>query len=75
MLPGGSATSFPRGETFQLPDGASYHNSCGEWLLLSRSGYGYFLMNPFTKAVPLPSLYSYSFYQEPVDFAEDYGSV
>ncbi|XP_021317170.1 uncharacterized protein LOC8083015 isoform X2 [Sorghum bicolor] len=73
MLPGGSATSFPRGETFHLPDGASYHNSCGEWLLLSRSGYGYFLMNPFTKAtVPLPSLYSYSYYREPVDFAEDY---
>jgi hypothetical protein len=59
---------LPGGETFQLQDGVSYYNSCGEWLLLSRNGYGCFLMNPFTKAtMPLPSLY-----QEPVDFAEDY---
>lgn len=73
VLPSGSATSFPRGETFQLQDDISYQNSCGKWMLLSRSGYGYFLMNPFTKAtMPLPSLYSYRYYEEAVDFAEDY---
>ena len=36
VLPGGNVISIPHGETFQLPEGLRYHNSCGEWLLLSR---------------------------------------
>ncbi|CAL4897167.1 unnamed protein product [Urochloa decumbens] len=36
VLPGGNAISFPHGKTFQLLEGVRYHNSCGEWLLLSR---------------------------------------
>ncbi|RLM68968.1 hypothetical protein C2845_PM17G00230 [Panicum miliaceum] len=72
VLPGGNAISFPHGETFQLPEGVRYHNSCGEWLLLSRDDGSCFLMNPFTKAtMPLPSLSSYSYYEEPVEVSED----
>ncbi|XP_066339056.1 uncharacterized protein [Miscanthus floridulus] len=72
MLPDGSATSFPHRETFQLPDGMRYHNSCGEWLLLSRNDGSCLLMNHLTKAtMPLPSLSSYSYYQEPVEAPED----
>lgn len=68
VLPDGSATSIPHGETFQLPDGVRCHSSCGEWLLLSRHDGSCFLMNHFTKAtMPLPSLSSYSYYQEPVE--------
>ncbi|KAG2614587.1 hypothetical protein PVAP13_3NG251494 [Panicum virgatum] len=72
VLPGGNVISFPHGETFQLPEGVRCHNSCGEWLLLSRDDGSCFLMNPFTKAtMPLPSLSSYSFYEEPVEVPED----
>ena len=72
VLPGGNVISFPHGKTFQLPEGVRYHNSCGEWLLLSRDDGSCFLMNPFTKAtMPLPSLSSYSFYEEPVEVPED----
>jgi hypothetical protein len=55
LLPGGNVISFPHGETFQLPEGVRYHNSCGEWLLLSRDGTSCFSMNPFTKATMLLS--------------------
>ncbi|OQU82738.1 hypothetical protein SORBI_3005G015100 [Sorghum bicolor] len=73
VLPDGSATSFPRGETFQLPTGMRHHNSYGEWLLLSRNDGSCLLMNQFTKAtMPLPSLSSHSYYQEPVGGNEDY---
>jgi len=72
VLPGGNVISIPHGETFQLPEGLRYHNSCGEWLLLSRDDGSCFLMNPFTKAtMPLPSLSSYSCYEEPVEVPED----
>jgi len=73
LRPDGSATSFPHGETFRLPDGMRYHNSCGEWLLLSRNDGSCLLMNHFTKAtMPLPSLSSRSYYQEPAEGTEDY---
>ncbi|CAD6258654.1 unnamed protein product [Miscanthus lutarioriparius] len=67
VLPDGSATSFPCGsETFHLPDGVRYHNSCGEWLLLSQGDCSCFLMNPFTKATMLvPKLCSYTTYSDP----------
>ncbi|CAN6330207.1 unnamed protein product [Urochloa humidicola] len=72
VLPGGNVISFPHGETFQLPEGMRYHNSCGEWLLLSRDDDSCFLLNPFTKAtMPLPNLSSYSYYKEPVEIPED----
>ncbi|CAN6323277.1 unnamed protein product [Urochloa humidicola] len=72
LVPGGNAISFPHGETFQLPEGVRYHNSCAEWLLLSRDDDSCFLMNPFTKAtMPLPNLSSYSYYKEPVEIPED----
>nr|TKW07540.1 hypothetical protein SEVIR_7G313950v2 [Setaria viridis] len=72
VLPGVNVISFPHGETFQLPEGVRYHNSCGEWLLLSCDDHNCFLMNPFTKAtMPLPSLSSYSYYEDPVEVAED----
>ncbi|KAF8706385.1 hypothetical protein HU200_030649 [Digitaria exilis] len=72
VLPRGDIISFPHGETFQLPPGVRCHNSCGEWLLLSRDDDSCFLMNPFTKAtMPIPSLSSYSYYEEPVEIAED----
>ncbi|KAL6597481.1 hypothetical protein ACP70R_046921 [Stipagrostis hirtigluma subsp. patula] len=72
VLPGGSVVSFPNGETFQLPDGTRYHNSCDEWLVLSRDDDNCFLMNPFTNAtMPLPSLSSYSYYDETVEVDED----
>ncbi|CAM0152481.1 unnamed protein product [Urochloa decumbens] len=49
-----------------------YHNSCGEWLLLSRDDDNCFFMNPFTKTtMPLPSLSSYSYYEDPVEVPED----
>ncbi|CAL4995882.1 unnamed protein product [Urochloa decumbens] len=72
VLPGGNVISFPHGKTFQLSEGVRYHNSCGEWLLLSRDDSSCFLMNPFTKAtMPLPSLSSYSYYEEPVEVPKD----
>ncbi|CAO2145381.1 unnamed protein product [Urochloa humidicola] len=72
VLPGGKVISFPHGKTFRLPEGVRCHNSCDEWLLLSRDDDSCFLMNPFTKAtMPLPSLSSYSYYEEPVEIPED----
>ncbi|KAF8648838.1 hypothetical protein HU200_064538 [Digitaria exilis] len=72
VLPEGDIISFPHGETFQLPPGVRCHNSCGEWLLLSRDDESCFLMNPFAKAtIPIPSLSSYSCYEEPAEIAED----
>ncbi|WVZ62922.1 hypothetical protein U9M48_012612 [Paspalum notatum var. saurae] len=72
MLPGGDVVSFPQGKTLRLPDGLRYHNSCGEWLLLSRGDKSCFLMNPFTKAtMPLPALCSYTTYTEPVEAFHD----
>ncbi|XP_066338957.1 putative F-box protein At5g55150 [Miscanthus floridulus] len=67
VRPDGSATRFPCGsETIHLPDGVRYHNSCGEWLLLSRDDRGCFLMNPFTKATMLlPKLFTYTTYPDP----------
>ncbi|KAJ1273839.1 hypothetical protein BS78_05G015900 [Paspalum vaginatum] len=54
VLPRGRVTCFPGGETFWLPDGVRYHNSCGEWLLLSRDDGSCFLLNPFTNATMAP---------------------
>ncbi|CAD6258655.1 unnamed protein product [Miscanthus lutarioriparius] len=67
VRPDGSATRFPCGsETFHLPDGVRCHNSCGEWLLLSRDDRCCFLMNPFTKATMLlPKLFTYTTYPDP----------
>ncbi|KAJ1273853.1 hypothetical protein BS78_05G016700 [Paspalum vaginatum] len=73
VLPSGTVTSLLRGETFHLPNGMRYHTSCGEWLLLTRRDDGScFLMNPFTRAtMPLPSLSSYSLYEQPVEYGDD----
>ncbi|KAL6640544.1 hypothetical protein ACP70R_021667 [Stipagrostis hirtigluma subsp. patula] len=72
VLPGGNIVRFPHGETFNLPETVRYHNSCGEWLLLSRSDDSCFLMNPFTKAtLPLPSLSSYNPRDEHVEIVND----
>ncbi|WVZ54757.1 hypothetical protein U9M48_005508 [Paspalum notatum var. saurae] len=73
VLPSGSVTSLPRGETFLLPEGVHYHTSYGEWLLLTwRDDGSCFLMNPFTRAtMPLRSLSSYSYYEQPVEFGDD----
>ncbi|CAN6344221.1 unnamed protein product, partial [Urochloa humidicola] len=66
VLPGGNIISFPHGEILQLPGGVLYHNSCGEWLLLSRDDdNNCFLLNP------LPNLASYMFYEEPMEVPED----
>ncbi|KAK3135993.1 hypothetical protein QOZ80_5BG0426350 [Eleusine coracana subsp. coracana] len=78
VLPDGSAISFPHSETFHLPQGTCYHNSYGEWILLSREDDTCFLMNPFTKAtMEIPNLSSYSPYYEPVvtdnDHVPNYG--
>ncbi|KAJ1269421.1 hypothetical protein BS78_07G210400 [Paspalum vaginatum] len=70
----GTVTSMPPGETFRFPDGngARYHTSCGEWLVLSpRNDDSCFLMNPFTRAtMPLPRLSSYSYYEHPVELGD-----
>ncbi|KAK3119596.1 hypothetical protein QOZ80_9AG0672650 [Eleusine coracana subsp. coracana] len=72
VLPDGSAISFPHGETFHLPEGTCYHNSYGEWVLLSREDMTCFLMNPFTKAtVVIPNLSSCSPYFDPVETVND----
>lgn len=66
VLPGGNFISLPHGETFQLQGDVRYHNSYGEWLLLSRDADAdsCFLMNPLTGSnIPLPSLRSYSPYE------------
>lgn len=60
VLPSGNVISFPDSKTFQVPDGVRYHNSCGEWLLLSLDDNSCFLMNPWS---------SYSYYEDLV--AED----
>jgi hypothetical protein len=77
ILPDGSATCFPCGsETFHLPDGVRYLNSCGEWLLLSRDDGSCFLMNPFTKATMLlPNLCSYTTYSHPWEAIHDLSEV
>jgi hypothetical protein len=74
VRPDGSATCFPSGgETFHLPDGVRYHNSCGEWLLLSRHDGSCFLMNPFTKATMLlPNLCSYTTCSDPSETIHDH---
>ncbi|TVU27251.1 hypothetical protein EJB05_29849, partial [Eragrostis curvula] len=72
VLPGGSAISFPHGETFHLHVGTCYHNSYGEWLLLSREDGTCFLMNPFTEdTMEIPSLSSYSPCNELVETVND----
>ncbi|TVU50638.1 hypothetical protein EJB05_02017, partial [Eragrostis curvula] len=71
--PGGNIIRFPHGKIFHLPENTCYHNSCGQWLLLSRNDDSCFLMNPFTKAtVPLPSLSSYITYDEHVEIVNDH---
>ena len=36
VLPGGNIVRFSHDQTSRFPDATRYHNSCGEWLLLSR---------------------------------------
>ncbi|TVU27311.1 hypothetical protein EJB05_29913, partial [Eragrostis curvula] len=67
-----SAISFPHGDTFHLPQGTCYHNSYGEWLLLSREDGTCFLMNAFAEdTMEIPSLSSYSPCNEPVETVND----
>jgi hypothetical protein len=67
-----SVVSFPQGKTFSLPQGTRYHNTCRQWILLSRDDGSSFLMNLFTKAtMPLPRVPWYSHYEEPVEVADD----
>ncbi|CAD6268579.1 unnamed protein product [Miscanthus lutarioriparius] len=69
VLPGGNIVRLSHDQTFHLPDATRYHNSCGEWLLLSRDDDSCFMLNPFTNAtVQLPSLSSsYICYDEHVE--------
>jgi hypothetical protein len=68
VKPGSDIISFPHSGTFHLPEGTCYHNSYGEWILLSREDDTWFLMSPFTEdTMEIPSLSSYSPYYEPVE--------
>jgi hypothetical protein len=58
-------------ETFNLPNSASYHSSCGDWLVFSREG-TCFLMEPFSKVtLTLPGLSSFGPMDEPVGIIND----
>ncbi|KAL6639284.1 hypothetical protein ACP70R_023014 [Stipagrostis hirtigluma subsp. patula] len=63
----GAFFSLPCRESFQFPDSASYHSSCGEWLIFSCDG-ACSLKNPFSKiTMTLPNLSCFFLIDEPME--------
>uniref|UniRef100_A0ACD6A233 Uncharacterized protein n=2 Tax=Avena sativa TaxID=4498 RepID=A0ACD6A233_AVESA len=65
ILPGGTFFSLPHSESFQVPNGAEFHSSCGEWLVFSHDE-TCSLVNTFSKATwKLPDLDIFDRINEP----------
>ncbi|KAM3311691.1 hypothetical protein ACQJBY_031985 [Aegilops geniculata] len=65
ILPGGTFFTLPHSESFQIPNGAEFHSSCGEWLVFARDDICY-LVDSFSKVtLKLPDLDMYDRIEEP----------
>ncbi|KAM0908928.1 hypothetical protein ACQ4PT_015116 [Festuca glaucescens] len=65
MLPGGTFFCLPHSESFQIPNGAEFHSSCGEWFVFSHDE-TCSLVNNFSKVtLELPDLNIFDLIDEP----------